>query len=97
MTYKVKKVENNHSCEYCEVPTVKPTCCHLAQFLLLKCNTPIVVDIAGRLRLVSTLSAAASTATSKFFPSFLNWLANSTIKIPFLADRPINIISAIWL
>ena len=36
-----------------------------------------------------------NTATSMFLPSFRNWFANSTIKIPFFAESPIKIIRAI--
>ena len=46
---------------------------------------------------LNLMAAASNTATSKFLPSFLNWFANSTIRIPFFAVSPMSIIRAIWL
>ena len=43
-------------------------------------------EIIGRKRIVADLT----TASSKARPRSRNWLANSTISTPFLADRPIS-------
>ena len=40
---------------------------------------------------------ASIMALSKAKPRSRSWLANSTIKIPFLVTMPINMIMPIWL
>ncbi|MNE36670.1 hypothetical protein D3C80_1304890 [compost metagenome] len=42
-------------------------------------------------------SEASKMACNFGFPSSRNWFANSTIKIPFLVTRPINMMVPIWL
>ena len=92
MTQSVKKVENN-------IPPkiVIPTVSLLAApgpVPIIRGNTPIIVDrLVIRIGL-NLIAAASNTATSMFLPSFRNWFANSTIKIPFFAERPIKIIKA---
>ena len=58
---------------------------------------PTIVDkaviITGRTRFSQLLINALLILK----PCFINWLANSTIKIPFLAEIPNKIIIPIWL
>ena len=61
----------------------------------IKGMTPITVDAEViKIGLNRTLHDSM-IASFNLSPSVLNWFANSTIKIPFLAARPIRTISAI--
>ncbi|MNR09078.1 hypothetical protein D3C85_1252670 [compost metagenome] len=42
-------------------------------------------------------TAASLMASGMAMPFSLSWLANSTIKIPFLVTRPMSIMVPIWL
>ena len=53
----------------------------------------VMVIITGRRRMVEASKMACFTSA----PLSRNWLANSTIRIPFLAMMPISITSPIWL
>ena len=57
--------------------------------------TPIMVDKLVISIGLNLIAAASNTATSMCVPSVRNWLTNSTIKIPFFAERPIKIMKAI--
>ena len=60
-------------------------------------TAPRIVEITvitiGR----SRSTAASTTASRTLAPESRNWLANSTIRMPFLAIRPINRMMPIWL
>ena len=53
----------------------------------------IIVIITGRSRMVDACSIASRTP----MPRSRNWLANSTIRMPFLAMTPTSSTSPIWL
>ena len=53
----------------------------------------IIVIITGRSRMLEACSIASRTLS----PRSRSWLANSTIRMPFLAMMPTSSTSPIWL
>ena len=60
-------------------------------------TTPTTVDTPVMIMGLNLILHAEIKDSYDFFPIDFNWRANSTIRIPFLADIPINIIIPIWL
>ena len=93
ITKRVKKVENN-------IPPniVIPTVSLLAApgpVPNINGKTPNIVDKLVINIGLNLITEALIIASSIFFPSFLNWFANSTMRIPFFAESPISIINAL--
>lgn len=59
--------------------------------------TPITVENPVIIIGLNLILHASIMELYELFPFIFICLANSTIKIPFLADIPINIINPIWL
>ena len=95
MTYNVKKVEKIIP-ENITTPTVN-LLASPGPDPIIRGTTPAIVDNEVIRIGLSLIFAASKIAFSISLPSALNWFANSTIRIPFLAARPIKMIRPIWL
>ena len=61
--------------------------------LIINGRTPKIVEVDVINIGLSLMLADSITAVFMFFPSVLNWFANSTINIPFFVANPIRIIT----
>ena len=95
ITYRVKKVENNIPPKIV-IPTVNLLAAP-GPDPIIRGKTPKIVERLVINMGLNLIVEASIIDVWIFFPSLRSWFANSTIKIPFLADKPIKIIKAIWL
>ena len=85
-------------------PLMQPKTSTIPIFILLTALAPVAnnkgiapaaVDKLVIIIGLKRIFAASIVASRGFFPSAINWFANSTIRIPCFADNPISISKAI--